>query len=359
MHTSGISLDDLRSNNSVLTEVLNSIFDGVYIADQNRQILFWNRGAEEITGYESQDVIGRCCADNILNHIDVNGRLLCRTECPLQKCISTGKEIRAKIYPLHSSGRRFPVMTHIAPLRDKAGNIIAAVEIFRDISKEEEFRLLQEKFARLVQQYVSNNTFEEMMEQIHHGAAANVQKNDLTIFYLDIVGFTPFSETHTPQESVQLLNDIFGMCDVITREHHGDIDKFIGDAIMAVFLDANDAVQAALKIVQEVLPAFNAVRAKENEPPVLVRIGINSGEVLQADIGTTDRKDRTVIGDVVNVAQRLESICPPGSLLISESCHSRLPKISQHLFTSQNLVSVKGHLTPVQVYAPANESTLP
>ena len=104
----------------------------------------------------------------------------------------------------------------------------------------------------------------------------------------------------TPRQVVEVLNDVFGICDVITREKHGDIDKFIGDAIMAVFIDAQDAVEASEKILHEALPYFNRLRAEEGLVPIRIRIGVNSGIVLQGDVGTTDRKDLTVIGDVVN-----------------------------------------------------------
>ena len=92
-------LQELKQSDSVLTTVLNSIFDGVYIVDRERRIIFWNRAAEEITGHLRKDVMGRCCHDTILNHIDGNGTMLCLSACPLQRSIQTGESIRAKVYP--------------------------------------------------------------------------------------------------------------------------------------------------------------------------------------------------------------------------------------------------------------------
>ena len=143
------------------------------------------------------------------------------------------------------------------------------------------------------------------------------------------------------------------MCDVITRERHGDIDKFMGDAIMAVFIDANDAVEAGADILGKALPHFNALRDKDGLEPINVRIGINSGHVVQGDIGTTDRKDLTVIGDVVNAAQRIETLCEPGHMLISEATYSRLRKEVSARFLPQGAISIRGRAEPIRVFTSA------
>ena len=349
-----ISVEYLKRKDSALGLVLDSLFDGVYIVDRDRRILFWNRGAEELTGYSAADVTNRLCWDAILNHIDEEGCLLCRGHCPLMRAIATGAEVRERIYPLHRDGRRFPVDTHVAPLRDHAGDIIGAVEVFRDASREEDFRILQEKFNALVRRYVSQTTYEEILSQAS-GADTRVAIRDMTVFYLDIVGFTALTEKAAPEESVKLLNDVFGMCGVITREKQGDIDKFIGDAIMAVFIDANDAVEAAEMLLDKAFPHLNGQRAEAGLDPVYVRIGINSGVLVQGDIGTTDRKDLTVIGDVVNTAQRIESVTPPNSLRISEATHSRLSAENGRRFRFDRKTTVKNRAEPVNLFAPVTD----
>jgi len=345
-----ISIEYLEREHTAFRAVMNSIFDGVYIVDRDRRIIFWNRGAEEITGYTADEVAGRRCADNILNHIDENGRLLCTAACPLQHTLLTGEEVRAKVYPLHKSGRRFPVMTHIAPLEDGEGDIVAGIEVFRDISREEDFRILQEKFNKLVQRYVSRSAYEQIMAQAESSDAPTSRTRDLTVLYLDIVGFTALSEKHPAPEVVRILNDVFGMCDVITREKHGDIDKFIGDALMAVFIDANDAVEASSTIVTEAMPRFNRQRSGRGLEPIQLRVGINSGIVVQGEVGTTERKDLTVIGDVVNTAQRIESMCEPDSLLISESTYARLRENLANRFEFRQDVKVKNKAEPIKVF---------
>jgi len=315
--------------------------------DQERRIVFWNRAAEEITGHLKKDVMGRCCHDSMLNHIDANGTMLCFSACPLQRSIQTGESIRAKVYPTHRDGHRFPVYTHIGAIRDERGAIIAGIEVFRDITLEEDFRLLQEKFNELIKRYVSAATMEEVMDNLQSGAEGKARVRELTVLYLDVVGFTSFSERNSPEVVATMLNELFGVCEVITRECHGDIDKFIGDAIMAVFIDANDAVAAGGKVLSAVA-RLNEMRRVRGLEGVHIRIGVNSGSVIQGEIGTSSRKDVTVIGDVVNTAARIESVTDPMCLGISEATYARLREPSDSW--QSKTVLVKNRSAPVKIY---------
>lgn len=337
----------LEQPDSVLSSVLNSIFDGVYIVDKERRIIFWNRAAEEMTGHRTADVMGRCCRDNILNHIDEDGNLLCFVACPLQRSIDTGVSIRAKVYPTHKDGHRFPTRTHIGPVRDEHGEIIAGIEIFRDISNEEEFRLLQEKFNALIKRYVSTATMDEVMDHLKGAEEGTAHLRELTVLYLDVVAFTSFSERNPPTIVATMLNELFGVCEVITRECHGDIDKFIGDAIMAVFIDPNDAVAAGRKVLSAVA-RLNETRKERGLEGVQIRIGINSGSVIQGEIGTPTRKDVTVIGDVVNTASRIESATEPMRMGLSEATFARLKAPGS--FCQKKTIQVKNRKAPVTIY---------
>lgn len=334
-----------------LSIVLDSIYDAVYVVDRQRKIIFWNLAAEKMTGYSKAEVMGKRCSDDILNHIDENGMLLCRSACPIVRAFASEKPLDAKVYPKAKDGRRFPVDTHISVIRDEDGQIVASIEVFRDISLQEEYRILQEKFNAMIKKYVSSTTFEEIKDRLNANTSGSEPRMmDLTVFYLDVVNFTGFSEANTPSEVVKLLNELFGICDVITRECFGDIDKFIGDAIMAVFNDANDAVRAALKILQNSMPLMNNIREENHEQQVSVRIGINSGMLLQGDIGTLERKDLTVIGDTVNIAARLEKSSPTNRLMISEATFSRLDKDLANLFEYHGSLDLKGKTEPIKTF---------
>jgi len=342
---------ELLKPGSELLKILDSLYDGVYIVTPHRKILYWNKAAEEMTGFLKEEVLGKSCGDNILNHIDENGILLCRSNCPILKAIREDKNISAKVYPKSKSGKRFPVETHISPLYNEAGEVIAAIEVFRDITHQEELRILQEKFQTMIKRYVSETTFQEVRERISANSNSGAPRVlDMTVLYLDMVSFTAFSERHKPEEVVKLLNELFGVCEVITRECLGDIDKFIGDAIMAVFSDANDAILAALKILNTGIPELNRVRLENGEEEIAVRIGINSGLVLQGDIGALERKDLTVIGDTVNIAARLEKAALPNRLMISEATLARLEPQNYLKFQYHNSLDLKGKTEQIKAY---------
>ena len=351
-----LTIEDFSRRDTQLSAVLDSLYDGVYIVDKDRRILFWNRGAEKITGYSADEVVGRRCSANILNHIDADGTLLCRRACPLLRAIQTGKEIEAKVYPLHKDGRRFPTLTHVAPIRDERGKIIAGIEIFRDITLEEDFRHLQEKFSALIKKYVSTATFDEVMTQARAGGDETPSLKDVTVLFIDIVGFTAYSETRSPAEVVLMLNEVFGICEVIIRTYHGDIDKYMGDSVMAVFIDANDAIEAAVRILDKTRVQMNTHRREQGLEPVHIRIGINSGHVIRGNVGSAERKDLTVIGDTVNAASRIQSMTDPDTIAISEATYGRLHEENAALFTFLRKVTIKGKEQPIPIfqYRPEN-----
>lgn len=110
--------------------ILRGLPNGVYVVDPDRKILFWNKGAEEITGYRAQEVVGRHCHNNLLMHCDGNYTLLCGCNCPLKGTIDDGKPREANVYLRHKEGHRVPVKVRAVPIRDGDDRIIGAAETF-------------------------------------------------------------------------------------------------------------------------------------------------------------------------------------------------------------------------------------
>lgn len=108
------------------------LYEGVYVVDSARKIVFWNKGAEQITGYSADEVMNSYCYHDILKHVDSSGRRLCHDGCPLLNTIDTGKVNEADVFLHHKNGHRVPVTVKSMPLYDQSGNIIAAVEVFTD-----------------------------------------------------------------------------------------------------------------------------------------------------------------------------------------------------------------------------------
>ncbi len=112
--------------------VLDNLFDGVYFVDPERQILYWNKGAERITGFLAKDIIGKRCYDDILQHVNEAGTSLCKSVCPLVHCMQDGQPRQAQVYLHHKNGHRVAVLIRATPVRDEQGKITGAVEIFSD-----------------------------------------------------------------------------------------------------------------------------------------------------------------------------------------------------------------------------------
>jgi adenylate cyclase len=182
---------------------------------------------------------------------------------------------------------------------------------------------------------------------------------EVSVLFADIVGFTTMSEKLSPNLVALMLNDYLSrMTDVIFK-YEGTLDKFIGDAIMAVFgapLDMPDHAERAIRTaleMQERLAEWNAER-KEG-PHLRIRIGINSGKAVAGEIGSMNKREYTVLGDTVNTASRLESgVAKPGMVVIGENTF----KMVQGLFDCRSLgtFSLKGKALEVLVYQVAGSA---
>jgi diguanylate cyclase (GGDEF)-like protein/PAS domain S-box-containing protein len=112
--------------------IVDTLYDGVYIVDRQRRITYWNDGAERITGFSADHVIGRSCSDNLLRHIDHNGTELCLGRCPLAETLADGQVREAEVFLHHADGHRVPVLIRVTPLRDDDGQVVGGVEVFSD-----------------------------------------------------------------------------------------------------------------------------------------------------------------------------------------------------------------------------------
>ncbi len=169
---------------------------------------------------------------------------------------------------------------------------------------------------------------EEMSREAGTFGEVRAQEVDATLLFSDISGFTNMSSKMTPAQVVSILNESFDALCVVIKQQGGDIDKFIGDAIMAVFedrpeLDEQHALRAARAAwgMQQALGRFN----EGKDQRLTMRIGLNCGKIVRGDIGSRHvRRDYTCIGDVVNRAQRHEGKAPLGGVLMSVSVYERI-----------------------------------
>jgi adenylate cyclase len=213
------------------------------------------------------------------------------------------------------SGDELEVLT-VLGLMVAAG--IAQMALRDDVARE---RAIRGRLAR----YNSPQVVEQIMRSTPRRADEMLaEEYDVSVLFADLGGFTALAESLPAAEAVHVLNQIFESwtADVFARD--GTLDKYIGDAVMAVFGaplrqadHARRAVATALAM-QQSLWDFN--RSQQAEQALTVRIGVNSGRVIAGDIGSPQRRGYTVIGDAVNIASRLESsVAKPGEIIIGQA----------------------------------------
>jgi len=121
--------DSAMQTEQLYLSIISNLRDGVYYVDINRNILFWNKAAENITGYSSDEIVGKSCQGSLLNHIDEEGHPLCITGCPLFTTLVDGQQRIANVFVRHKQGHRIPILVNIFPIYED-GEIIGAIEIF-------------------------------------------------------------------------------------------------------------------------------------------------------------------------------------------------------------------------------------
>src|SRR5262249_4267926 len=178
---------------------------------------------------------------------------------------------------------------------------------------------------------------------------------EMTVMFSDIRNFTGLSEQMTPDENFAFINAYLAHMGPVIRNHNGFIDKYIGDGIMALFENADDALEAGMDMLGA-LEEFNAELAKQGKPSIAIGIGLNSGSLMLGTIGEEDRMDGTVISDAVNLASRIEGQTKTygASILLSQSTFSQLANRRTLQIRPIDVTRVRGKSHPVailEVYA--------
>jgi len=333
--------DDVLNMKNYNESMLESMSNGVISLDAEKKIVKTNSAFSHIIGQESDDLIDSPAAEYfsgpnqwVMDAVD--------------KVMETGVEnITMDTELVLASGAEVSINLTIVPLINVKNELIGSLLVMEDITSE---KRLKGTMAR----YMTKEVADKLLESGE--AALGGQAHEATVFFSDIRSFTSISEKIGPQETVTMLNEYFTiMVDTIFR-YQGILDKYIGDAIMAVFgapfstgEDPDRAVKAAIDMMVA-LKGFNEKRVAEAKDPINIGIGISTDEILSGNIGCLKRMDYTVIGDGVNLASRLEGANKfyGTNILISENTYKGL----QGRFFSRkvDLIRVKGKTKPVGIY---------
>ncbi|MEK6628724.1 MAG: adenylate/guanylate cyclase domain-containing protein [Bdellovibrionota bacterium] len=218
---------------------------------------------------------------------------------------------------------------------------------------------------RMVKGLKERNRFKTLFDKFHGSAVtADLMKNEVAlrgekkrmfVFFSDLRGFTGLSESKDPSQVVELLNEYFSYMVPVINQHGGVVDKFIGDAIMAVWGvphekpdDGKNALMACIKM-RIALEKLNQTRKQRNEPELWIGMALHFGEAISGTIGSEERMEYTVIGNTINTASRIEASTKAfgTDLLVSEEVKE---KLINFLYTEAGAVEVKGRSEPIKLY---------
>jgi diguanylate cyclase (GGDEF)-like protein/PAS domain S-box-containing protein len=192
-------------------DIIQNLPIGVYFTDRNRKITYWNKSAEEITGYPSHEVIGSYCHDNILVHMDENGQNLCTGLCPLAQSVMDGLTRQADVFFLHKKGHRASVRVFTSPLKNTTDEIIGGIEIFYDISALTAMQIKTKELEKMA----FFDTLTSLPNRNHIQAELESMVNEYRryhtpfgLLFLDIDHFKEFNDAYGHEAGDQLLKTV-------------------------------------------------------------------------------------------------------------------------------------------------------
>jgi adenylate cyclase len=321
--------------------ILKSLSNGVVTLDEERRVVKLNEAAKRILGVADAG-LAEATAESVFG--ERNAWVLKSLETVAQK---GGSDYIADTDYLCGDGRRSAVNLTVNALRSIEGETIGYMLVFEDITREKRMRGTMARYMA-----------KEVVEKLLDGGEEVLKGNAgvATILFSDIRRFTSIAETLTARQTVEMLNEYFTEMVEVIFQHGGILDKYIGDAIMAVFgapLQAPEDASNAVRVANEMIRALrrhNTRRAAHGLPSIEIGIGLATGEVLAGSIGSAKRLEYTVIGDSVNLASRLEGATKHYGTAILMDGATVAGLQGPGLRRRVDLLRVKGKARPAEVY---------
>ncbi len=203
-------------------DLLDRMEDGVYLVDRDRRIVYWSSGAARITGYTAAEALGNSCAQNLLRHVDAQGRQLCTQGCPLAAVIEDGRPRAAEVFLYHKSGKRVPVRVHAAPIRSIDGTIIGAFETVSETTSslaalERARQLEQAALTDVLTGIANRRCLEQALEsRFSEFTRLNVR---FGVVLLDVDRFKTFNDQHGHAVGDEVLKTVASTLSLCCRPY--------------------------------------------------------------------------------------------------------------------------------------------
>ncbi len=351
---------EVRESESRLVQFLEAMPVGVGILDASGQPYYTNRIAQELLG---KGIVPDVTSEQIAEVYQVykagTNQEYPSADLPVVRAFR-GESTTADDMEINQGDKIIPIEAWGTPIYDENGKISYAIVAFQDITERrkaeaERQRVTNELFQlnQAYERFVPRQFLQLLQKSsiVDVGLGEQVQL-EMSVLFSDIRDFTTLSEKMTPAENFKFINSYLSRMEPAITENHGFIDKYIGDAIMALFSgEADNAVKAGIAMLHR-LHEYNQERANSGCAPIQIGIGINTGFLMLGTVGGQNRMDGTVISDAVNLASRVEGLTKNYgvALLITEQTYSRLTNSSDFAVRSIDTVTVKGKSQAVTVY---------
>jgi diguanylate cyclase (GGDEF)-like protein/PAS domain S-box-containing protein len=230
--------------------VLDHLYDGVYVLDTAKNVQYWSKGAERITGFTSGDVSQRCCADNLLHHVDEEGVSLCRDACPVSATLKDGQVRESRVYLHHKDGQRVPVYVRVFPVRGADGSIIGAVEVFSDVpDRERAAKEIQSLHELAMLDPVTQLANRHYLEARLDSRLAEIQRynGSMGVLFADLDHFKSINDTYGHAVGDQALRMV-GQTLIGATRLFDTVGRWGGDEFMAIVTSIDEA---QLRVVAE------------------------------------------------------------------------------------------------------------
>lgn len=333
------SLREITEIKSYMEDIFASVDSGILTTDLQTVVTTCNRAAAEIFGISQAEATGR----RFLELFEESPRR--ELAAPLSTALE--QEIRFRDYELSCALPQRGQVTlkmQITPLKDAQDQKIGVTMVVEDLTEE---RRLQQTLNR----YLAPSVVQEALKMAAQGHfPLGGTRRIMSILFADVRGFTAFSERLAPEELVDILNRHLTAAAQAILEQEGTLDKFMGDAVMALFNVPVPQPDHALRAVRAALEMQRRIAALCQADPRTFRfgVGIHVGEAVAGNIGSPERLDYTVIGDAVNLAKRLQENAAGGQILLSEAAYQEVAPYVE--VQPRGLLTVKGREEPIAVY---------
>lgn len=266
--------------------LIDNLYDGVYFVDTKRLITYWNKGAERITGYCAQDVLGRFCHANILDHVTDEGQHLCSDGCPLLATIRDGEPRESQVHLRHADGYRVPVLVRTTPMYDDKHKIIGAVEVFSNnqslLHMKERVNELEKDVFRDALTEVGNRKLLELkigtaLHEYHQ------QHIPFGLLFLDVDRFKSINDTYGHHEGDRVLRTVAATL----TEHLRNTDvcgRWGGEEFVVLLQNVNAGSLAQIAEKLRAMIANSGITINTVKIPITVSMG----GILAREIDTLD-----------------------------------------------------------------------